>query len=106
MLSEGEKVMIAEIANLLAIVASGVGAVTSLVAAYFWFRSSRVPPPIVLEGVAGYGGPVQVDTVPLLAFTAKSGRLNGIAALWSGVAASCFVVSSAMGLLVWFVAGD
>jgi hypothetical protein len=84
--------------KLLAAIAGGAGAIASFVAAYYWFRSSVVLPPAVLTGNDWFGGGlVSVNARPLVASASDSGRLNGIAALWSGVAASCFFISSVLG---------
>ena len=63
------------------------GAIAGLLAAWYWYQSARLKPPSELKGAAGYGGPVNVDTGPLVAFAQESARLNKKAALWTALAA-------------------
>ena len=74
-------------------------AIASSFAAISWFRSAMIPAPGELRGVAGYGGPVTIDTKPLSEFVQRSGQLNKIAAGWSG-AAALFVTLAIIGGLV------
>jgi hypothetical protein len=64
-----------------------LGAVSSLIAAIWWYRASQVETSEELHGDVRYGGPAIVDTRPLLEYTRESGRRNKIAALWSAAAA-------------------
>jgi hypothetical protein len=64
-----------------------LGAVSSLIAAVWWYRASQVEAPGELRGDVGYGGPAIVDTRPLVEYARESGRRNKIAALWSAAAA-------------------
>jgi hypothetical protein len=73
--------------NLLIAVAGGC-------AAWYWYRSSKVPAPSKLHGIAPIGGLVTVNTNPLLAAAQASGRLNAIAATWSAVAAFLVALSA------------
>jgi hypothetical protein len=66
--------------NLLAVV-------SALVAAFYWYMSSRVLMPSELVGGALIGGLVYVNTTPLVVAAKESGRLNAIAAFWSAAAA-------------------
>jgi hypothetical protein len=74
-----------------------VAAIAGLLAAWFWFQSARLKPPSELKGAAGYGGPVTVDTRPLVAFAQDSARLNKIAALWTAFAAFLMGVANMIG---------
>jgi hypothetical protein len=76
-----------------------VAAIAGLLAAWFWFQSARLKPPSELKGAAGYGGPVTVDTRPLVAFAQDSARLNKIAALWTAFAAFLMGIANMIGAL-------
>jgi hypothetical protein len=71
-----------------------VAAIAGMLAAWFWFQSAMLKPPAELKGASGYGGPVTVDTGPLVAFAQESARLNKIAALWTPLAAFLTGVAS------------
>jgi hypothetical protein len=77
-------------------VASGVAAA---VAAYFWWRSSRVEIPAILHGSSSIGGNTYVVTEPLASAARESGRLNSIAASWSAIAAVAAAISSVAGIV-------
>jgi hypothetical protein len=80
-----------------------LGALSSLLAAFYWFRASQVKaPPKALLGVApladsefrtnavvdcGNGSNAFVDATPLVEYAQESGRRNKTAALWSAAAA-------------------
>ena len=66
---------------------SFLAAVSSALAAFFWYRASQVEAPKDLVGSAPMGGPVVVNTRPLVEFAKESGRRNKVAALWSAAAA-------------------
>jgi hypothetical protein len=57
-----------------------LGAVSSLIAAVWWYRASQVEAPGELRGDVGYRGPA-------VEYARESGRRNKIAALWSAAAA-------------------
>jgi hypothetical protein len=72
-----------------------LGALSSLLAAFYWYRVSQVEaPPNAFFGVGpfpdanyGNGSNIFVDASPLVKYTQDSGRKNKIAALWSAAAA-------------------
>ena len=76
-----------------------LAALSSLLAAVFWYRASQVEAPETLHGGAGWGGPVTVDASPLVNFVRESGRRNKVAALYSAAAALCAFLSWGLGLL-------
>ena len=69
-------------------------AAVGMVAAWYWYRSSKVPYPGKLHGVAPIGGPVTINTNPLLAAVQEGARLNKLAARWSAVAAFLVALSA------------
>jgi hypothetical protein len=84
--------------NLLAALSSGLAAI-------FWYRASQVKaPPKALLGSSGWAGPddapnAGVDATPLVEYAQESGRRNKIAALWSATAALFAFLSWTLGLL-------
>jgi hypothetical protein len=84
-LPAGRKVLV--IVQLIIFALNLLAAVSGLVAAWYWFRSANVRYPSNLGGIAPIGGMVHVNTNPLLQAVQESGRLNKIAATFTGVAA-------------------
>jgi hypothetical protein len=64
-----------------------LSAASAVIAAVFWFWSAMVPYPSELRGVVPHGGRAYVATRPLVDAARKTGRLNMIAAAFSGLAA-------------------
>jgi hypothetical protein len=64
-----------------------LAALSSALAAFFWFRASQVEAPRQLHGEVAYGGPATVDASPLVEYAQESGRRNKAAALCSAAAA-------------------
>jgi steroid 5-alpha reductase family enzyme len=64
-----------------------LAALSALIAAWFWFLSSRTSVPDNLIGVAAGPSITIVSANPLLLQAQKSGRLNAIAAGFSAAAA-------------------
>jgi hypothetical protein len=68
-----------------------LGAISSLIAAFYWYRASQVvAPPNALFGVGpftgayyGNGSNFHVNASPLVEYAQESGRRNKIAAWWS-----------------------
>jgi hypothetical protein len=87
--------MIAYLTTLL----NALAALSSALAAYFWYQASRVEAPGELRGEVMYDGPAIVDTRPLVEYAQESGRRNKIAALWSAAAALFAFLSWGLGLL-------
>jgi hypothetical protein len=88
------------LSNLLAALSSGL-------AAFFWFRASQVEGPSALMGTSGFssaadpsGMDTLVNTGPLIEFAQESGRRNKKAALWSAAAASFAFLGWALGLFL------
>lgn len=71
----------------ISVVLNIAGALAGLLAAGYWFQSAGLKPPTELKGASGFGGPVTVNTGPLVDFAQKSARLNKIAASWTALAA-------------------
>lgn len=71
-----------------------LGALSSLLAAFYWYRASQVEaPPNALFGVGpfpdadyGNGSNIFVNASPFVEYAQESGRRNKIAALWSAAA--------------------
>ncbi len=57
-----------------------------LLAALYWFRSSRVAYPTNLPGTAMIGGAVSVNMNSVLEAVRENGRLNKLAALFTAAA--------------------
>lgn len=76
-----------------------LAAVSSALAAFYWYRASQVDAPRELRGTALIGGSVPINTRPLVEFARESGRRNKVAALWSAAAAFFAFLSWALGLL-------
>jgi hypothetical protein len=89
--------------HILSIAFNVLAALSSGLAAYFWYRASQVAPPNTLFGVApladpefrtngsvdyGNGSNAFVNATPLVKWAQKSGRRNKRAALWSAAAAA------------------
>lgn len=72
---------------------------TGLIAASYWYKSSIVPYPPKLHGIVPVGGSATVFVEPLTVALRESGRLNKIAACWSGLAAFFGGVSSVLAVL-------
>jgi hypothetical protein len=62
-------------------------AVAGALAAWYWYRSSKVRYPDNLHSITPLGGAGLVLTEPWLKAVQEGGRLNKIAASWSAVAA-------------------
>jgi hypothetical protein len=81
-----------------------LAALSSLLAAVFWYRASQVEaPPSALVGSSGWaddtGAPnAAVDASPLVKFVKESGRRNKVAALCSAAAALFACLSWGLGL--------
>ena len=82
-------------------------ALSSALAAFFWYRASQVEGPSALMGTSGLssaadpsGVDTLVDTGPLIEFARKTGRRNKIAALWSAAATSFGFLGWALGLFL------
>ena len=96
-----------ELSNLLA-------ALSSALAAFFWYRASQVEGPSALLGTSGLrsaadssGMDTLVNTGPLIEFAQESGRRNKIAALWSAAAALFAFLGWALGTwLSWTSGGN
>lgn len=73
-------------------------AIAGLTAAVYWFRASAVLGPTEIAVSTGYGGAGEADVRPLNAYVRETGRLNKIAARWSGVAAACAGFGTLAGL--------
>jgi hypothetical protein len=76
-----------------------LAALSSGLAAYFWYRASRVEAPGELRAPVPYGGTAIVDAAPLVKYAQESGRRNKIAALWSASAALFTVLAWGLGAL-------
>jgi hypothetical protein len=75
-----------------------IAAIAGLTAAFYWFRASAVSSPEQIVGSGGFGGPVLMNVKPLTNYVRETGRLNKIAARWSGVAAACAGLGTLAGL--------
>jgi hypothetical protein len=84
-----------------------LAAVSSLLAAVFWYWASQVEgPPSALVGSSGWDGiapsglgpNTAVDASPLVKFVKESGRRNKVAALCSAAAALFACLSWGLGL--------
>jgi hypothetical protein len=64
-----------------------LSAAAAVIAAVFWFLSAMVPYPSELRGIVPHGGRAYVVTRPLVDAARRTGRLNMIAAGFSGLAA-------------------
>jgi hypothetical protein len=82
------------------IVCNALAAMAAAVAAFYWYRSSRVPQPTSLRGTSTFGGMVRVNVNPLLDAARESARLNAIAAAWSAVTALFAAASAAIGAFI------
>jgi len=81
----------------LSIASNILAAISSFLAAYFWYQASQVEaPPKKLTG-KNYTNAVAVDTEPLIKWAQESGRRNKIAALWSAAAAAFAFLAWALG---------
>ncbi len=70
----------------------------SVIAAYYWFRASRVEAPRELQGGSGYGGAVTMYTGALVEFVRESGRFSKAAAGWSAATAFFAFLAWSVGL--------
>ncbi len=82
-------------------------AVSSLLAAFYWYRASQVGDlPNALVGATGWGSRkdqkpnAAVDASQLVKFVKESGRRNTVAAQWSAGAASFMFLSWTLGLFL------
>jgi hypothetical protein len=71
-----------------------LAALSSVLAAYFWYRAAKVrAPAAMLQGFSVWGSHTRfaphagVDASPMVEYARESGRRNKVAALWSAVAA-------------------
>ena len=80
-----------------------LAAFTAAIAAYYWYRAAQVEAPASLQGLAAMGGPVMVNTKPLIEFAHESGRRNKAAALCSAAAAFFAFISWAVSAYVSYV---
>ena len=76
----------APFAHCLSITSNVLAAISSGLAAYFWFQASQVELPPALVGKA-FTNAFVMDTTLLDKWAQESGRRNKIAALWSAAAA-------------------
>jgi hypothetical protein len=83
-----------------------LAALSSALAAYFWYQASQVKaPPKTLKGGTTLFHPqlnpqnTSIDTSPLVDYVQESGRLNKVAAKWSAAAALFAFLSWGLGLL-------
>jgi hypothetical protein len=84
------------LAHCLSIASNILAAISSFLAAVFWYRASQVEPPKALVGKT-YTGASVVDTTPLVKWAHDSGRRNKIAAIWSAWAAAFVFLAWALG---------
>ena len=63
-----------------------LAAASGLIAAWYWFWSATIKYPNHLEGGWTFAG-ASISTSPLLEAVQESGRLNKIAAIFTGIAA-------------------
>ena len=83
--------------HILSIASNILAAISSGLAAYFWFQASQVKaPPALLVG-KNFTNAVTVDTTELVEWAQESGRRNKIAALWSMAAAAFAFLAWALG---------
>ena len=59
----------------------------ALVAALYWYRSSKVAYPPALSGLVVMDEVAHISTEPLVAAARENGRLNNVAARWVAIAA-------------------
>jgi hypothetical protein len=74
-----------------------LAALSSALAAVFWYRAAMVEGPRELSGQWSFGG-VGIDTGPLVEFAKESGRRNKVAALCSMSAALFAGLGAGLGL--------
>jgi hypothetical protein len=102
------------LAHILSIASNFLAAISSALAAVFWYWASQVEPPNTLPAFApsadlefrtngttdfGNGANAFVDTAPLVKWAQQSGRRNKIAALWSAAAAAFTFLAWALGVV-------
>jgi hypothetical protein len=80
---------------------------TAIIAAYYWFKSSRIPIPELEEPVTSISDApaVHIRTAKvhielIMSSTKESSRLNAAAAIWTGVSALLSAVTAIAGTLV------
>jgi hypothetical protein len=80
---------------------------TAIIAAYYWFKSSRIPIPELEEPIASISdAPIlhiliaQVHIGSIMSATRESSRLNSAAAIWTGVSALLSAVTAIAGTLI------
>jgi hypothetical protein len=86
---------------------NALAALSSALAAYFWYQASQVqaPPKILMGGSSWYHPELNpqnasIDATPLVEFAKESGRRNKVAALWSMSAAIFAFLGWALGAWV------
>jgi hypothetical protein len=80
------------LAHILSIASNVLAAISSALAAIFWYRASQVKAPTYAYGVGG-----GADAKSVIEYAQKSGRRNKIAALWSAAAATFTFLAWALG---------
>jgi hypothetical protein len=96
MLSADYIAMEGRLAHVLSFLLNTFGVISLFIAAACWFRASAILGPAEIRVPVGYGVSPRLDTAPLNAFIRETGRLNRIAAKWSGAAA----VSVGLGMAI------